>query len=281
MPTQPFFSVLIPAFNRAAFIKKCVGSALSQTFFDLEIVVVDDGSTDDTRDMVLSFSDPRLRYLRTEHRGVSHARNTAVAQAAGEFLAFLDSDDTWDKRKLEVTAGYISRNPDVKIFHTEEIWIKKGAVMKQLDKHKKPTGSVYREALPLCCIGMSTSVIHKSVFEDIGLFDENLEACEDYDLWLRACWKYETMLIPEALTIKDGGRPDQLSLKVWGLDRFRIIALEKILLSGNLTPELYGLTLAELRSKCEIFAAGCSKRGKSADAGKYLAIPDKYIKSPV
>ncbi len=275
MKAQILFSVIIPTHNRAQLVKVAVDSALNQTYPTFEIIVIDDGSTDETGDVLSSYDDPRLQVIRQKNHGVSHARNHGLKIASGNYLAFLDSDDKFVPEKLERTAAYINEFPDVPIFHTEETWYRNGKLLNQKEKHKKPDGNVYANALPICCISISTAVIKREVFDMIGSFDETLEACEDYDLWLRATNKFQIKLIPEYLTIKDGGRPDQLSSSVWGLDRFRIKALEKMLLSGELSKERYALTLAELEKKCKIFATGCEKHGKSDIAAGYRTLPDK------
>jgi len=276
--TQTFFSVVIPTYNRASFIGKSLGSVLKQSYPHFEVIVADDGSDDDTANIVSNHDDKRVRYLYHPNHGVSYARNRALEISRGEFIAFLDSDDRWTGDKLERTADNIMASPGIKIFHTEEIWFKNGKLLPQKDKHTKPTGYVYKNALPLCCISISTAVIHREVFDKTGLFDENLEACEDYDFWLRATSRYEVKLIPESLTIKDGGRKDQLSSSVWGLDRFRIKALVKMLESGILNTENRRLTLEELEKKCLIFAAGSEKRGKSDEAEYYRKLPEKYLR---
>ncbi|MCH6576070.1 MAG: hypothetical protein IH795_12885 [Bacteroidetes bacterium] len=122
---------------------------------------------------------------------------------------------------------------------------------------------------------MSTSVVNRDVFDDIGSFDQSLPACEDYDFWLRATSRYEVKLIPQSLTIKDGGRPDQLSLQP-GLDKYRIAALDKILRSGTLNDEQYEKTKEELIKKCIIYLKGAKKRGKLEDAKHYQSIHAKY-----
>ncbi len=279
MDGQPFFSVIIPAFNRVSFLGKCINSVLAQSYTDLEMIIIDDGSTDGTKKLITSYKDERINYFYQQNHGVAHARNRGLALAKGEFIAFLDSDDWWDPEKLEKSVGFINRFPRIRIFHSEEIWYKKGGLLEQRSKHKKPTGFVYKNSLPLCCISISTAVIHRDVFNAIGLFDESMEACEDYDFWIRATAEYEVKLIPEALTLKDGGRPDQLSSRVWGLDRFRIKALEKALSSGLLSPEYYGLTLKELKKKCSIFAKGCEKRGKIKKSEYYLKLSEKYVQT--
>ncbi len=276
MYTQPFFSVIIPTFNRRPFLEKAVNSVLGQSWRDLELIVVDDGSDDGTDEFLSACDDNRLTCVYQQNRGVSSARNRGLELARGRFVAFLDSDDLWTPVKLEIAAYYINRFPHIRIFHTEEVWYRGGELLNQKNKHRKPTGVVYRNALPLCCISISTAVVKRDLFDSIGAFDESLEACEDYDFWLRATSKYEVKLIPEELTLKDGGRPDQLSSRIWGLDRFRIRALEKMLSSGDLTDEQYSWTLEELDKKCAIFSAGCSKHGRSKEAAYYRTIPVKY-----
>ncbi|MFH1664607.1 MAG: glycosyltransferase [Candidatus Omnitrophota bacterium] len=277
MNTQTFFSVIIPSFNRRHFLKAAVDSVLAQEYGAFELIVVDDGSTDGTEDLMASYKDSRILYIRQENKGVSSARNKGLHEAKGGFMAFLDSDDRWTPDKLERTAMYIGRYPDIGIFHTEEIWYRGEKLLAQKQKHKKPSGHVYGMALPLCCISISTAVVRKDIFESVGVFDEGLEACEDYDFWLRAASRYPVKLIPEYLTIKDGGRPDQLSQCVWGLDRFRIKALEKMLSSGSLDEKHYLMTFEELEKKCGIFALGAEKHGRSDEAEYYRNLPGKYI----
>ena len=277
MNTQPFFSIIIPTFNRKTLLKIAVDSALNQTFTDFELIVIDDGSSDDTSRMLRSYEDKRLTFLTQSNHGVAHARNRGLEKANGEFIAFLDSDDRWTEKKLEKAAEYIKQFPSIRIFHTEEAWYRKGKFLAQKEKHKNPSGYVYKDALPLCCISISTAVIKKEVFNDVGNFDESLEACEDYDFWLRAACKYEVRLIPEELTLKDGGRPDQLSSSVWGLDRFRIKALEKMILSKSLKEDDHIATIKELEKKCMIFAKGCEKHGKLEEAQVYKILAEKYL----
>jgi glycosyltransferase involved in cell wall biosynthesis len=242
---------------------------MTQTYANFEVIVIDDGSTDGTDNLIDSYTDDRLTNIRQNNHGVAHARNRGIEKSTGDFIAFLDSDDWWTIDKLQKTADYIHNSPQIKIFHSEEVWYRKGILLPQKLKHKNPTGSAYESVLRICCISMSTAVLHKEVFSNIGTFDESFEACEDYDLWLRATNKYTVKLIPEALTLKEGGRADQLSSNVWGLDRFRIKALEKMLESNELTPKHYEATYAELRKKCFIFAKGAEKHGKAEEATYY------------
>lgn len=271
----PFFSVIIPTFNRKDFLKIAIESVLEQTCRDFELIIVDDGSTDGTETMLDNYEDQKIKYLLQENKGVSSARNRGLEESKGRFIAFLDSDDKWVDEKLETTIEYIDKYPDINIFHSEETWYKNKKLHNQKNKHKKPDGYVYFKALPLCCISISTAVIRRDVFDDIGVFDETLPACEDYDFWLRATQKYDVKLIPEYLTIKDGGRPDQLSSQP-GLDKYRIQALEKMLSSKKLSGDQYEHTRLELQKKCKIYAKGAEKRGKLKEAEFYKEFANKY-----
>ncbi len=264
----PLFSVVIPSYNRKNFLKKSIDSVLNQNIRDYELVVVDDGSTDSSILLGADYTGKGLTYIRTSNLGVSHARNTGIQNSRGSYIAFLDSDDWWESSKLEHVLESINNFPEINIFHTEETWFKNEKLLNQKKKHRKPDGHVYKKCLPLCCIGMSTSVIKRTLLDEIGMFDEKMPACEDYDLWLRACLRSKVKLIKEPLTIKKGGRDDQLSNQP-GLDKYRIYALEKMLNSGHLSGENLELTISELEKKCTIYAKGSEKRGNIVEAKKY------------
>jgi len=273
---MPFFSVIIPTYNRKNFLKKAIESVLAQTDPDFELMIIDDGSTDGTQALVAQYGDARICYHYQQRCGVAAARNQGLAWAQGLFIAFLDSDDWWRAEKLTKFRQAIVDDPDYKIFHSEEVWYRKGRRLYPKRKHRKPDGRVYQQALPLCCISISTAVLHRDVFKKVGVFDESFEACEDYDFWLRATHSFPVRLIPEYLTEKDGGRPDQLSMSVWGLDRFRIQALIKMLSSGMLNEKDYTATLAELKKKAGVFIKGAEKRGQKAQVLYYQDLIQQY-----
>ena len=257
---HPFFSVIIPTFNRCAFLKIAVESVLSQSFDDFEIVICDDGSHDNTAGTITAFNEQRIRYFRQENKGVSAARNAALKISRGEFIAFLDSDDRFRHDKLKITQSHIQNNPQYKIFHSQEIWYRAGSYLAQKKAHIKPHGNIFAAAAKICSVSISTAVIHKSVFKKSGIFDETMPACEDYDFWLRAANLYEVFLIDEFLTIKEGGHPSQQSHKYPAMDRFRIYALEKAINSGKLSAENLKIANDELAVKKEIFSKGAEKR---------------------
>jgi glycosyltransferase involved in cell wall biosynthesis len=266
-------AVIIPSYNRAELLCRAIDSVLAQTYAAAEIIVVDDGSNDQTGALIPRYY-PQVRYLYQPNRGVSAARNRGIAHARSPWLALLDSDDVWLPQKLERQLSTLPQ--DYFISHTDEIWIRRGKRVNPMKKHAKAGGWIYRHCLPICAISPSAVVIHRSVFEQVGHFDENLPACEDYDLWLRICARYPVYYLDEPLLLKYGGHDDQLSQKYWGMDRFRIQALEKILEHGQLNPVERQATLVTLIDKLTIYGQGASRRGKLSEAAHYLERREHY-----
>lgn len=279
---KPFFSVIIPAYNRKQFLKIALASVSAQTFDDYEIILVDDGSTDGTGEMIEEMrseaqgSIKNIKYFRKENKGPASARNFGIKQAAGEFICFLDSDDRFRSDKLKTSYEFIQKYPKYKIFHTEEIWYRNGAHLPQKNYHKKPSGDVFKNAVKMCSISISTAVIKKDIFEEIGIFDEIMPACEDYDFWLRATNRYKVFLIPFYLTIKEGGHAGQQSFKYPAMDTFRIYALKKILESKELCGDNFKIAADELKRKCKIFIKGALKREKFKEASYYQSLIEKF-----
>ena len=268
-------SVIIPTYNRAHSLARALDSVLAQTRPADEIIVIDDGSTDDTPELMEQhYSD--LGYYYRENRGVSAARNTGIRKASGDWLAFLDSDDEWLPEKLQCQLQRINDNPSCRIVHNEEIWIRDGVRVNQMKKHQKYGGIIFDHCLPLCVISPSAVIIHRSVFDKVGLFDESLPACEDYDLWLRICALYPVEYIDEPLITKYGGHDDQLSRQFWGMDRFRIQSLSRILDSGVLTPPQQQAASTTLLEKCRIYIAGAEKRKRWEEVAHYTALIERY-----
>ena len=268
-------SLIIPTYNRCSTLKRALHSVLQQTVHPDEIIVVDDGSTDDTADM-LSKEFPQVSYIAQANKGVSAARNTGIRHAQGQWIALLDSDDTWLTEKLATQICALQKAPEFKICHTEEIWIRHGVRVNAMNKHKKTGGWIFKHCLPLCAMSPSSIIIHRSVFDEVGLFDESFPACEDYDLWLRITAKYPVLFIEQPLIEKYGGHDDQLSHKYWGMDRFRIQALEKIIAQQDLSRENKNDATLMLLKKASIFKNGALKRGKTESAESYQLLIDKY-----
>jgi glycosyltransferase involved in cell wall biosynthesis len=186
MNKKDFISVVITTYNRKNIIGRAIDSVLAQTRSADEIILVDDGSSDNTNEFVKN-KYPKIKYIWQECRGISHARNTGISLATGTWIAFLDSDDEWLSSKLEVQQNALKIEPDYKICHTNEIWIRNGRRVNPMKKHEKSGGFIFKNCLPLCIISPSSVIINRSVFDQYGTFDESLDVCEDYDLWLRLC----------------------------------------------------------------------------------------------
>ena len=270
-------TVVIPTYNRQSLLVRCIDSVLAQSKLATEIIVVDDGSMDNTERLMRSVY-PKVTLLSQENQGVSAARNTGIRKAVTPWIAFLDSDDRWLPDKLEKQMEALVENAEYRICHTEERWIYKGKERPVAPDYRKKDGWIFSDCLPRCSISPSTALIHQSVFDEVGLFDESLPACEDYDLWLRICSRMPVLLVDEPLINKHGGHEDQLSAQ-WGLDEYRIRALEKILLEDHLSDGDRVKARAQIRKKGMIYAAGLEKYGKLDEAKIYKNLSQKYQKT--
>ncbi len=246
--TSPTFSVVIPTYNRAHTLPRAIESVLAQSFKDFELIVVDDGSTDETPKILERYP---IRVIHQPNRGVSAARNRGIEAARGHIIALLDSDDEWKPHKLQNHYDFFEVNPDYKIHQTEEIWIKDGKFLNKKRKHQKKSGDIFYDSLHLCLISPSAVAIKKELFEEVGLFREDFKVCEDYELWLRITRKYLVGYSPQPLVIKYGGHLDQLSCKYFGMDRWRI----KGMLPYIDDPKVLEVAL----KKCEILLKGARK----------------------
>lgn len=272
-------SVVIPTFNRALKVCRAVSSVLLQTFRDFDLIVVDDGSTDDTRQKLNQFRDRITLIQHPGNLGVSAARNSGIRASSAPLVAFLDSDDYWLPKKLETQVAFFRENPGAVACQTEEMWIRSGRRVNPCNRHLKPSGHIFIPSLKRCLVSPSAVMLKRHLLEEVGLFDEDLPACEDYDLWLRVLRNYPIELIKEFQLVKEGGNADQLSSAIPGLDRFRIRALVKLIEKGDLRPEYLRATLEELRTKCRIYGAGCLKRGKREEGEVYLRLPERLGKT--
>ena len=254
-------SVIIPTYNRKHTLQRAIDSVLSQTFKPYEIIIVDDGSKDGTKEWLLQ-NYPSVQYIHQPNNGVSSARNKGIQISQGSWIALLDSDDEWMPKKLEYQSRFIELNKDSSFCHTNEIWIRNGVRVNQMKKHKKYGGDIFKHCLDICRISPSSSIINKDVFEEVGAFDESLTVCEDYDLWLRVTAKFNILFLDEPLIKKYGGHLDQLSRVPEGIEQYRIRSLEKILSMGSLTETQFRSAKDMLIHKLNIYAKGLKKRDK-------------------
>ena len=271
---NPCVSVIIPTYNRCWILKEAIDSVLSQNFSDFEIIVVDDGSTDATNELLSTYGD-QITTICQKNKGVSAARNVGISIAKGDYIAFLDSDDMWLTEKLSCQHDFFQSHSEAFICQTDEIWIRNGVRVNPKNRHKKPSGIIFEPSLQLCLVSPSAVMIKKSLFDAVGLFNESFPACEDYDLWLRIGLHYPIYLIDRQVVVKRGGHDDQLSRNS-GLDRYRIQSIVNILENHTLTIPYYQAAVDVLREKCRIYAYGCIRRGKVDEAGFYQSIASQY-----
>ena len=267
-------SVIIPTFNRRYVLHRAIESVVNQTRPPIEIIVVDDGSTDGTRDWLVN-TFPLVKYIYQDNKGVSSARNRGIEVSKGSWVSFLDSDDEWMPTKLEEQESYIIENPEIKFCHTNEIWIRNGVRVNQMKKHQKYGGDIFEKCLDICRISPSSVLIKKDVLDKIGLFDESLKVCEDYDMWLRWASRFSVLFLDRQLIIKYGGHSDQLSRVNSGIERYRIKSLENLLNSHILSEVQSRHARDQLVIKLKIYAKGLEKRNRSDE----LDIVNEKIKN--
>ncbi len=258
-------SVVIPTYNRYEFLKRALKSVFAQTHTPFEVIVIDDGSTDKTQQIVHDF--PNIKYFYQENRGVSSARNLGIEKSNCKWIAFLDSDDEWHIDKLKEQVTFHKENPDILMSYTDEKWIRDSIEVKIPKKFRKFGGDIFKECLSHCIIAPSATLIHKDLLNAVGDFDESLEVCEDYDLWLRVAQSYPIGLVDKKLIIKYAGHDNQLSFKHWGMDRFRVKALERILKSGFSNKAIE--VKSELMRKYTLLLKGAVKYDRTLDIEIY------------
>jgi len=253
-------SVVIPSYNRRHTLERALRSVIEQTSAVDEIILVDDGSTDDSAAMTTQLF-PDIKLIRQSNRGVSAARNRGIRAARHDWIALLDSDDSWLPHKIQSIREAALLHPGHVLYHSDEIWMRRGVRVNPKQKHRKSGGWIFKQCLPLCAISPSASVLRKSTLQALGLFDESLPACEDYDLWLRLCHRFPVHFIEQALIIKYGGHEDQLSRRYPAMDRYRVRALHRLLETESLSAEYFEAARATLRAKLDILRKGARKHG--------------------
>ena len=198
----PLVSVVIPTFNYGQFVVEAVESALAQSYSPLEIIVVDDGSTDDTHERLKPYMS-RIRYIYQVNSGLSAARNTGIQAARGEWVAFLDSDDKWHHRKTEIQICFVLKDPAVRLIATTTTGDPK-AVREDIEEiHNTPltlTLITFSDLFVKNRFAPSSVLMHRSVFEEVGLFDSELRSAEDRDMWIRTASVSKIGRIDLALT---------------------------------------------------------------------------------
>ena len=271
---MPSVTVILPTWNRSEWLETAIESVLKQTFRDFELIVVDDASTDSTEEILDHYSGKISTIIFEENLGVSAARNAAILNSDSEWVAFLDSDDSWHSEKLQKQIKQTIIRQGIPIHFTDEIWIRNGIRVNPKKKHQKIEGYIFQQSLALCLMAPSTVLLRRELLEVHGMFDERLPVCEDYDLWLRLCAHHPVALLDEKLMTRHGGHADQLSKSVWGIDRYRVQSIIKILKTEKLQPEDQSAAIRMLQKKCRILIHGFNKRDNLREVRKY----EKFIK---
>jgi GT2 family glycosyltransferase len=239
---------------------EAIDSVLAQSIRAFELIVVDDGSTDGTAEELTRLGDA----IRVER----------IEMARAPLIAFLDSDDLWMPTKLEHQLAFMRANPDCAISQTNEIWIRNGRRVNPGIRHRKRAGDIFVDSLRTCLISMSATMMRTELFRSLGGFDESMDAAEDYDLWLRILIDHEVALLDEPLVTRRGGHADQTSATTPAIDRFRILALAKLLADERITPARRTAVVEVLAEKCRIYAGGLARRGRINQARLYERIAE-------
>ena len=237
MTALPKISVIIPTYNRAHYINEAIDSALAQTYQNVEIVVVDDGSTDETRAVLKGYED-KIRYFYQDHQGISAARNFGIEKSSGQYLAFLDDDDIWFPEMLEVQVAYLEAHPEVGMVHADMLVMDETSdnprPRKRMLPGPIPSGFILSELIIRNVIMIQTAVVRRSCLDEVGFFDPDNRVSQDYHLWLRIAGKFPITYINRALAIY---RIHTTNRRGDGVGpRRHLAALEKVL---RLNPEVF------------------------------------------
>ena len=275
----PEVSVIIPTWNRRAMVREAIASVLAQDDARFELIVIDDGSADGTLDdlkpLAACARENQIRIESITHRGPAAARNRGVEIARAPLIAFLDSDDRWRAGKLARQLAFMREHPKCAISQTRELWIRDGRRVNPGRRHLKRSGDIFVDSLRVCLISPSAAMMRIELFRSKGGFDPSMAACEDYDLWIRILVDHEAGLLDEeALVERRGGHPDQLSATTPALDRFRILALAKLLAHERLSDAHREAVTAVLAEKCRIYANGLVRRSRIGDAAFFERVAD-------
>jgi glycosyltransferase involved in cell wall biosynthesis len=265
-------SVVIPSYNRRHTLQRALQSVFEQSSVVDEVILVDDGSSDGSAEMVTR-AFPTVKLIRQPNLGVSAARNRGIEAARYDWIALLDSDDSWLPTKIEKIRAARRQQPDFVLFHSDEIWMRRGVRVNPMKKHRKHGGWIFEQ-----CLSPSASVIRKSVLQELGMFDESLPACEDYDLWLRLSHRFPVCYLDEALIVKYGGHEDQLSRQHPAMDQFRVRSLHRLLREQDLSAAQQAAATRELVTRLDILLKGASRRGNRALLEEFVPLREYWGK---
>ena len=262
---DPLVSVIIPTYNRETLIRKAIDSVLAQTYRQWEIVVVDDGSEDNTKDVVLSYKNENIFYIYQENRGIAAARNTGIKNSRGSFIAFLDSDDYWRPNKLEKQMKLFFEHPEYGMVASQCASIRTDGTFRKRNRRGK-SGWVLEDLFKANFIRTSSAIVKRECLDKVGLFDETLKEGEEYDLWLRIASKYPIGFVNEPLAVyvdnPYGVSTDSLVGRL-----YRLQLLQKTYLKEKIPKKVYTKRIA---NTCHYIGRHYLKRGEKRSGQDYL-----------
>jgi glycosyltransferase involved in cell wall biosynthesis len=224
---MPSVSVIVPVFNGEKTIKETVLSVLRQSFSDFELIVVNDGSVDSTLNILLGFSDCRLKIFSYPNSGLPASRNKGIMHASGEYVSFLDADDLWKKEKLQAQLRMLQLYPEATVAYSWTDWIDESGNFLRHGSHIGVSGNVYNQLLLRDFIESgSNPLIHRKAFEKVGGFDETLTNAHDWDMWLRLAAHFTFVPVP-APHILYRISPNSMSSNVWKMETSSLQVIEK------------------------------------------------------
>jgi glycosyltransferase involved in cell wall biosynthesis len=224
---MPVISVIIPAFNAQETILEAILSVQNQTFSDLEIIVVNDGSNDHTLDILQKILEPRLKIFSCVNSGVSAARNYGISQATSDFIAFLDADDLWTSDKLELQLEALRINPKAGLAYSWVLYKFESERDSYIDASNSFEGKVYADLLIKNFVQSgSNPLIHKKIIDSIGCFDPELKTCEDWDFYLRVAAKWDFALVRKAQIIYRQSSTS-LTSKINLMEKYSLIVIDR------------------------------------------------------
>jgi glycosyltransferase involved in cell wall biosynthesis len=288
-------TVVVPTCNRREMVAQALQSVLAQTYRNFELVVVDDGSTDGTpmHLMRLLGAEPRaveilsrmnpaalnpffhqfvhdgipIQYQYHPNRGLGAARNRGIRHARGTYVAFLEAEDLWEPTHLQAQIAFLDGDGWARIARVGGRQAKDGTRARRSRRAEEASGWIFSQALEACPAGLSCAVVHRGCFAECGTFDENMPACDDYDLWLRLAARFPIHYVAGPEVTHRSPRPE-LASHSWTWDRFRVYALEKAFQSGQLNPEQRFLVSQEIVRRCEHLVEGY-RRQKSEERANF------------
>ncbi len=251
----PIVSVVIPTYNRKSIISRAINSVLNQTYKNYEIIIVDDGSTDDTIEYIKDHFNSKVKCISQKNKGASSARNRGISEAKGKYVAFLDSDDEWVESKLQGQVAFLEKNPEIALlcgrtYRSDNIKKVNSSISQSI------VGDLFPTLFMHSFVSTPTVIVKKEVLDEVGGFDTNYKSAEDFDLWLKITKNYKCAFLPDLVAIVNRGK-DNLS-------------------TDKITLHLHALTILEIH-----YDENRIPRNKynKAISDSYIALGRNYLKS--